>query len=58
MQPPTRDEYARRAADCLRLSQELKDSSVKGMMLEMAQAWLRLAEQVRLFEPNNTPDKE
>jgi len=49
--PPTRDEYMQRAADCLRVAQASNEASVKRMMLEMAQAWLRLAEQIHLFDP-------
>ena len=47
---PTREYYMRRAADCLRVSQQSNDHDVKVMMLEMAQAWVKLAEQSHLFE--------
>jgi hypothetical protein len=38
-------DYQKRAADCLRLAQEVSDPTNKAMLLEMAQTWVRLAEQ-------------
>ena len=37
--------YQKRAADCLRLAQEVSDPTNKAMLLEMAQTWVSLAEQ-------------
>jgi hypothetical protein len=39
------DEYQLRAAQCTRLAQTAKDPQAKLMLLEMARAWLVLAEQ-------------
>jgi hypothetical protein len=36
--------YRRNAAECLRLAHEAQDARAKFLMLEMAQAWMRLAE--------------
>jgi hypothetical protein len=38
-------DYQKRAADCLCLAQQVSDPTNKAMMLEMAQTWVRLAEQ-------------
>jgi hypothetical protein len=43
----TFEEYQQRAADCLRVAQETNDPTSKALLLEMAQAWLNLAERVR-----------
>jgi hypothetical protein len=40
-------DYQERAAQCLRLAQGTSDSTNKGLLLEMAQTWVRLAEQAR-----------
>jgi len=45
------DEYVRLAAQCLRISQESDESRIKAMTLMMAEAWVKLAEQVELFQP-------
>jgi len=42
--PDFRD-YQKRAADCLRLAQEVNDPTNKRMLLEMSQTWIRLAQQ-------------
>jgi hypothetical protein len=41
----TFQECQRRAAECLRLVRTTFDSTNKALLLEMAQAWIRLAEQ-------------
>jgi hypothetical protein len=41
MQP---NDYRENAAECLRLAHEAQDARTKFVMLEMAQAWMRLAE--------------
>ena len=43
MQPG--EEYRRHAAECLRLASSLSNADNKAAMLEMAQAWSRLADQ-------------
>jgi hypothetical protein len=40
--PP--DDYRQNAAECLRLAHQARDARAKFLMLEMAQAWMRLAE--------------
>jgi hypothetical protein len=40
--PPA--DYRQNAAECLRLAHEAQDARAKFLMLEMAQAWMRLAE--------------
>ena|SRR6266511_1524117 len=37
----------KRAAQCLRLAQSMSDPTNKALLLEMAQTWVRLAEQAR-----------
>ncbi|MFL6934165.1 MAG: hypothetical protein ACJ8EJ_05890 [Xanthobacteraceae bacterium] len=39
------EEYRRRAAGCILLAEETIDSAYRLTLMEMAQAWLRLAEQ-------------
>jgi hypothetical protein len=39
----TPDEYLARAADCIRLAQNGRYSAKKLLLLEMAQAWVKLA---------------
>jgi len=43
--PATKDAYHRHAAQCLRLAERVNDASHRVELLEMAQAWLHLAEQ-------------
>jgi hypothetical protein len=43
----TFEEYQQRAADCLRVAQETEDPTSKALLLEMAQAWINLAERKR-----------
>jgi hypothetical protein len=40
-------EYQERAAECLRLAQSSNDHTNKALLLEMAQTWVRLAEQAQ-----------
>jgi hypothetical protein len=42
---PPGDEYKRHAAECLRAASEVNDPKQRAALLEMAQAWARLAEQ-------------
>jgi hypothetical protein len=41
----TSQECQQKAAECLRLVRTALDSTNKALLLEMAQAWIRLAEQ-------------
>jgi hypothetical protein len=52
----TFEEYQQRAADCLRVAQETNDPTSKALLLEMAQAWLNLAERARVG--NGDPPEE
>jgi hypothetical protein len=47
---PKREEYQQRAADLLRIAQETDDPTNKALLLEMAQAWVKLAERVRVIK--------
>ena len=40
-------EYQERVAQCLRLARSTSDLTNKALLLEMAQTWVRLAEQAR-----------
>jgi hypothetical protein len=48
----TDKEYQERAAECLRLAQSMSDPANKALLLEMAQAWVRLAEQAQREDRN------
>ena len=41
-----RDRYKQYAAECLRIAQQTSDAAQKARLLEMAEAWQRLAEAV------------
>jgi hypothetical protein len=41
------EQYQRYAAECLRLAQQAETASEKGLLLEMAEHWRRLAENNR-----------
>jgi hypothetical protein len=41
------EDHQKRAADCLRMAHETTDRTNKAILLEMAQTWIRLAEQER-----------
>jgi hypothetical protein len=45
--PSKFEEYQQRAAECLRLAQAITDPKNKALLLDMAQAWIRLAEQAK-----------
>jgi hypothetical protein len=51
----TSDEYQAKAAECIRLAQTIALTSSKAMLLEMAQAWVKLAEYARDKEAEATP---
>jgi hypothetical protein len=45
------EQYEKQAADCVRLAQEVSSERAKVLLLEMAQAWVHLAEHARRREP-------
>lgn len=45
----TSQECQQRAAECLRLVRIALDATNKALLLEMAQAWIRIAEQQKLI---------
>ena len=38
------DQYKRRAAECVRMSERTANAEDKALLLQMAQTWMRLAE--------------
>jgi hypothetical protein len=52
----TSRECQEKAAECLRLVRASLDSTNKALLLEMTQAWIRLAEQHRRFTTENDTD--
>ena len=44
---PTADTYEQHAAECLRVAATTNDPAAKAILLEMAQAWRKLAEHRR-----------
>ena len=40
------EEYARMAAQCLRLARIVRDAESKAMLVKMAEAWVKLAERL------------
>ena len=51
----TSDEYQAKAVECLRLAQTIAFTPSKAVLLEMAQAWVKLAEYARDKEAEATP---
>jgi hypothetical protein len=49
----TQEEYRRHAALCLKLANEVTDQRGRSALIDMASAWIRLAEQA---EKNSTLD--
>ena len=47
---PTAKYYEERAADCLKVAEATNDPAAKAILLEMAQAWRKLAEHRRSKE--------
>jgi hypothetical protein len=41
------DHYRQYALECLRLASDTHESSTKAVLIDMAQAWIRLAEQAQ-----------
>ncbi len=41
------DQYRQNAIDCLRLANETRDAGAKAVLLDMAQSWVRLADQAQ-----------
>jgi hypothetical protein len=52
---PKAVEYQQRAADLLRIAQETDDPTNKALLLEMAQAWMNLAERTRVSKDKAKP---
>jgi hypothetical protein len=50
----TSDHYQEQAVRCLRLAQAIEYPDSKALLLEMAQAWVKLAEQAREREQQQT----
>ena len=50
----TYEKYQERAADLLRIAQETADPASKALLLEMAQAWVNLAERARAQSERDT----
>ena len=46
MKVPTPQDYQQNAIECLRLAQDVKDTTNRALLCEMAHGWIRLAEQV------------
>jgi hypothetical protein len=44
---PTPREYQQRAAECLEHARAVIDPTNKALLLEMAQGWIKLAEQLK-----------
>jgi hypothetical protein len=49
-------DHQRRAAECLRLAHEATDKTNKALLIEMAQTWVRLAEQERIRGEDDKPN--
>ena len=47
---PTTQRYQHRAAECLRLARGTTNLTNKALLLEMAQTWIKLAEQAQAKE--------
>jgi hypothetical protein len=45
-----KEHYQEMAAQCLNLAQNVQNQTSKALLLQMAEAWLRLAERVRNSE--------
>ena len=48
-----RDRYKNYAAECLRIAKQTTDTAQRARLLEMADAWQRLAEAVAKRNPDN-----
>jgi hypothetical protein len=48
------EDHKRRAAECLRLAREAVDKTNKALLIEMAQTWIKLAEQDKIAEQERT----
>jgi hypothetical protein len=52
------DHYQHMATECLRSAQEATDPKNKALLLEMAQTWVKLAEQARESKIEGAPPDE
>ena len=48
------EDHKRRAAECLRSAREAADKTNKALLIEMAQTWVKLAEQDKIAEQERT----
>ena len=46
------DEHLQRAAECIRIARKSHDPKTKAVLLEMAQAWLKLAARAARDDPD------
>jgi hypothetical protein len=44
---PKSDDYHAKAVHCVQMAQEIEDPDSKALLLEMAQAWIKLLQYVR-----------
>jgi hypothetical protein len=51
-----KEHYQRMAGECVRLARDCSDPANKTVLLDMAQTWVRLAEQAGQEELGRSPD--
>ena len=49
-------DHQRRAAECLRLAHDAVDKTNKALLIEMAQTWVKLAEQEKARSSDENPE--
>ena len=49
-------DHQRRAAECLRLARDATDKTNKALLSEMAQTWVKLAEQEKVRSGDEKPE--
>jgi hypothetical protein len=45
------ERYRRYAANCLKIASQIQDEAIKGSLHDMAQVWMKLAEQAERDQP-------
>jgi hypothetical protein len=45
------ERYRRYTANCLKIATQIQDETIKGSLLDMAQVWMKLAEQAERERP-------
>jgi hypothetical protein len=45
------ERYRRYAANCLKIAGQIHDETIKGSLLDMAQVWMKLAQQAERDQP-------